>query len=325
MISVIVPLYNASSTIERCINSIIEQSYQDWELLLINDGSTDDSFLICEKMAKTDNRIRLFNKSNNGVSSARNVGLNNAKGNLITFIDSDDYVKKDYLSNLLGHLNCEVDLVLSYAEIHGNTGFKVERYPSKLVTEENFDSIFIENDMHWHTSPWSKLYRKSIIEDNGLRFCEGMHIGEDALFLYSYMLCSKTLYISSDTDYCYFDYIENSLTKRTNSLSSELFSYSKIEFIIKSLIQKKNISNLLAINNLYWVVASYQRRILNALYHNKVLKVDRYKILVEMNWGEYIKYINADSVKEKILIFLLKNRLFWCYDIARRIAISIRG
>lgn len=325
MISIIIPVYNAFSTIEKCVNSIIHQSYQDWELLLINDGSTDDTFRICCEYEAKDNRIHSFNKTNGGVSSARNVGLNNAQGEWITFIDSDDYVKSDYLKNLLSHTNETIDLVISYAEVHTENNFRPERYPSKLVTSENFDSIFIENDMHWHTSPWSKLYRREIIKNNHLCFCEGMHIGEDAMFLYSYILCSRTIYISSDTDYCYFAYNENSLTKRINNLESELLSYSNIKDIVLELISNKNISKSLALNNLYWLIASYQRRVLNALYHNEILRSERYKVLMNIDWSMYIKYISHNSVKEKILIVLLNKQLFGFYDFIRKVAVSIKN
>lgn len=184
MLSIIIPVYNTEKTLYRCIDSIINQSYRDWELLLIDDGSTDYSATICDNYTLQDKRIKVFHKSNEGVSAARNVGLKHAKGEWITFVDSDDYVKRDYLKNLLSHTSVTVDLVVSYAEVHDENGFKVERYPSKLVTNENFDTIFIENDMNWHTSPWSKLYKRKIIEENHLRFCKGMHIGEDAVFLF---------------------------------------------------------------------------------------------------------------------------------------------
>lgn len=99
-ISIIVPVYNAEKTLHRCTNSIINQLYQNWELLLIDDGSTDNSSVICDEYVRKDKRIRVFHKENGGVSSARNVGLDNAEGEWITFIDSDDWVENNYLSNL---------------------------------------------------------------------------------------------------------------------------------------------------------------------------------------------------------------------------------
>ena len=100
MISIIVPLYNAEQDLPRCIDSILAQSYTDFELLLIDDGSPDNCGAICDEYATRDSRVRVFHKKNGGVSSARNLGLENACGEYIAFIDSDDYVLNDYLEML---------------------------------------------------------------------------------------------------------------------------------------------------------------------------------------------------------------------------------
>lgn len=323
MITIIVPIYNSEQTLNRCVDSILKQKFCDWELLLINDGSTDRSGKICEEYALKDKRIKVFYKKNGGVSSARNIGLDNAKGEWIAFVDADDFVKEFYLAHLLEHSQKQVDLVISYAEIHNGINIQRESYPAKLVDDTNFESMFIENDMQWHTSPWSKLYKRCIIEKHHLRFCEGMHIGEDAVFLYSYMLCSKKSYISNDTDYCYFAYTSDSLTKRINSLTSEVLAYNQIREIVESMILKKIIKNPIALRNLNWLIASYQRRILNVLYHRKIQKQKRLSILKESNWDYYVKYIHADSLKEQILIILLKAHLYKFYDFVRVLAILI--
>lgn len=324
MVSIIIPVYNSETTLRCCLESVINQSISDWELILVDDGSNDKSGEICDEYAEKNQRIKVFHKKNGGVSSARNIGLDNAKGKWIVFIDADDFVKESYLANLLEHSQKQVDLVISYAEIHNGDDINKESYPPKLIDDTNFESMFIENDMNWHTSPWSKLYKRSIIEEHRLRFCEGMHIGEDAVFLYSYMLCSNRIYISNDTDYCYFAYNEGSLTKRVNSLDSETLAYNQILAIVESMIAKKSIKNFIALKNLNWLIASYQRRILNALYHNKVQKPKRLSILLNINWGYYIKHINSNSINEKIQIALLKKHHYRLYDFIRSIVILIR-
>lgn len=322
LVSIIVPVYNAEKTICRCIDSIINQTYIYWELILINDGSNDNSGKICDKYSKKDKRIKVFHKENGGVSSARNVGLDNAKGEWITFVDSDDWVKSEYIANLLSHFDEGIDLVVSYAEIFFIEYTQKEYYNSKTISFGNFEEMFIDNDMHWHTSPWSKLYKKSIIEKNHLRFCEGMHIGEDAVFLYSYILKSRLIYISSDTDYCYYSEIENSLTKRVNTLDSELLSYEKINEIVNDIISVRVIKNVKALSNLYWIIAVYLRRILNALYHNKINRRIRIKVLRTIKWDFYIENINANSFKEKILIQILKYKFYVVYDFIRFMSVK---
>lgn len=323
LISIIVPVYNGDKYLSRCVDSILSQTFQDFELLLVDDGSKDISSDICDNYAAKDQRIKVFHKKNGGVSSARNIGLNYAKGEWIAFIDADDYVKESYLANLWEHSQKQVDLVISYAEIHSGDGINKESYPSKFVDDTNFYSIFIENDMNWHTSPWSKLYKRSIIEEHHLRFCEGMHIGEDAVFLYSYMLYSNKIYISPDTDYCYFACNPGSLTKRVNSLASETLAYNQINAIVESLIFQKSIKDSIALKKLYWLIASYQRRILNALYHNKIQKQERLSILKNTDWNYYIKHIYSNSLKEKMLITLLKVRFYKLYDFVRTLAVLI--
>lgn len=324
MVSIVIPVYNSETTLKRCLESVIGQLFTNWELILVDDGSNDKSGDISDEYAVKDQRIKVFHKKNGGVSSARNIGLEHAKGEWIVFVDADDFVKESYLAHLLEHSQKNVDLVISYAEIHSGNKIQKESYPSKLVDKTNFESMFIENDMNWHTSPWSKLYKRSIIEEHHLRFCEGMHIGEDAVFLYSYMLYSNRIYISNDTDYCYFAYNEGSLTKRVNSLDSEILAYNQIRVIVQSMILKRSIKNFIALKNLNWLIASYQRRILNALYHNKVQKQKRLSILRNTNWKYYIKHINSNSINEKIQIALLKTHCYRLYDLIRSIVILIR-
>lgn len=323
LISIIIPIYNSEKTLHRCVDSILNQTFTDWELLLIDDGSKDKSGEICNEYATKDCRIKFFHKDNGGVSTARNIGLDNVEGEFVTFIDSDDWVNKKYLEHLVGHVEDDVDLVISYAEFYNDYGVRKEVYPAKIVTDNNFESIFIENDMHWHTSPWSKLYRMDVIRKNNLRFCEGMHIGEDALFLYSYILLSKKFYISSDTDYCYYETIQNSLTKRINNLFSELLSYRNINEIINRIIESKKIESKCVLDRLGWLIACYQRRVLNSLYHDRVSLYNRLKILKNEKWFYYVEYIKTTSIKERVLIFLLKYRLLVVYDCLRVLSANL--
>lgn len=325
VVSIIVPVYNAEKTLRRCVDSILKQSYRNWELLLIDDGSIDASALICDNYTLSDKRIKVFHKINAGVSSARNIGLENARGEWITFVDSDDCVKDVYLENLLGHVKETIDLVISFAEIHGKEFIRKENYPSRLITQDNFDILFTESDMYWHTSPWSKLYRRKIIQNNNLSFCVGMHIGEDAVFLYSYMLYSREIYVSSDTDYCYYACNENSLTKKINSLSSEILSYTNIEYIVTRIINERNIKNIEALNKLNRLKASYLRRILNSLYHNRIRRSERLKTLKSIDWNLYIQYIGKTSYKEEILKFMLNYKCFSIYDLLRIFSVMIKS
>lgn len=323
-ISVIIPVYNAEPYLGRCLDSLRTQTFADFELLLIDDGSRDRSGAMCDEYAGRDPRIRVFHQPNGGVSSARNVGLDHARGEWITFVDADDYVREHYLEHLLSHTGARIDLVISYAEVFGNGCSEKERYPSRRIEMPNLEVLFVENDMHWHTSPWSKLYRRQVIEQQRLRFCEGMHIGEDGLFLYTFMLASRVVFLSSDTDYCYFAFRADSLTKRVNSLESEMLSYTNMKRVVGELIHCGSIRNPLALKNLNWLIASYQRRLLNALYHNDIGRGRRLGILRSEDWTCYTDFIAGDSRKELVLRRMLKLGAYRLYDWVRRLSVQMK-
>lgn len=322
IISVIIPVYNAEDYLERCIESVLRQSFLDYEVLLIDDGSTDSSIDICNYYAKSNARICAYHKENAGVSSARNLGLQHAKGKWIAFIDSDDWVDPFYLEHLIGHTTDDIDLVFSYATIFFNDGkFLRETFPIKNISSDEIESAFVENELHGHTAPWSKLYRRELIEKIELRYCEGMHIGEDAVFLYSYILHCRNLYISNDADYFYSFETADSLTKRVNSLESELMGYYKITDIIQTLCVCKNVKDLTALSKLDWMKGYYVRRVLNALYHNgNISRAKRMEIVKKIDLRPYLEAVNIPAPKERILSFLLKCRLVYVYDMLRVVA-----
>ena len=324
MISVIIPVYNAEPYLKRCIDSVLSQSWGSFELLLVDDGSSDNSGKICDEYANKDARIKVFHKENGGVSSARNVGLRNACGNWISFVDADDSVEPDYLKNLLGHADETIDLVVSYSKRYLKRGIIKESYPSILIDDSNFEQMFVKNDMHWHTAPWSKLFRTEIIKKNGLMFCEGMHICEDALFVYSYMLLSRSLYISNDTDYCYYSERENTLTKRMNPVESELLTCHQIYVIVIRMIEEKKIKDACALRHLNWLIASNVRRVLDALYHNKTSYAERMNIIKRIDTKIYVHYIGKRSWKEELLKLLLRHRCFCLYDGVREMVVLYR-
>lgn len=323
LISIIVPVYNTGKYLDRCIQSVLAQTYTNWELLLIDDGSTDSSGAICDKYAAEDNRIRVFHKENGGVSSARNLGLDNAKGDWITFIDADDSVKPEYLSNLLKHTHTGADLIFSYAEFHYSNGCVIaESYPEQIITKENFHIALTKHDLCWHTSPWSKLFKAKLCPK--LRFTEGMPIGEDLVFLYSYMCeCTKILF-STNTDYCYNVDIQTSLTKKSHNIKTEYFVYTQVAMALQKLIEEKNITNYLAIDKTKWIIASYTRRVLNSLYISELSKNERLAYMATLNIPIYTKYIGMTSLYENIYIHLLKLKYYSLYDCLRMLIARIK-
>lgn len=318
LVSIIVPVYNAEKYLNRCIDSILSQTMTDFELLLIDDGSKDNSGRICDEYAEKDARVRVFHKPNGGVSSARNLGLDNAKGKWITFVDADDRCSCNYLEHLLSKVDDDTDLIISYAVICDSTGEKAEVYPEYRINATNFERLFVDSDMHWHTSPWAKLYRASIIYENSLRFNEMMHIGEDADFLFSFMLITDKIYVSSDTDYYYTCDVSGSLTKRINTIDSEIASYRTILCLVNRTIQQKNIKDNRSLDNLGWLVASYVRGVLNSLYYNDAQSYQRIDLIKSLDIDSYIRYSKNALWKEQVGRVLLYFGQYRLYDLMRQ-------
>lgn len=183
-ISIIVPVYNTEKYLHRCIDSILVQTFTDFELLLINDGSTDKSGEICDEYAMKDSRIRVFHKKNGGVSSARNLGLDNTKGEWVAFVDSDDWIKTDYLYSMMSQ--SDADMIMSSFEIIDN----FEEWDNNIKNElYNYSKIkfFLERYINTATlcAPWCKLFKVSLI--GNLRFNELISFKEDTIFVFEYL------------------------------------------------------------------------------------------------------------------------------------------
>lgn len=317
-VSVIVPVYNADKYLRRCIDSILSQTFADFELLLVDDGSTDGSPAICDAYAARDSRVRVFHKPNGGVSSARNLGLDNARGEWITFCDADDWVGKEYIRNLVIAFTDEaIDMVFNYAIVNRCGKIDKERYPKRLIALSDLPLLFLENDLIWHTSPWSKLFKRSVIEKWQICFPLGMHIGEDAVFLFSYMMKCNKIRVVCTCDYHYMIYPASSLTRRINSFASEYQGYKRILDIACQLqaMCKDYARELEA--KFCWLVGGYQRRCLIALYHDKIHVHERRRFLKSQDFGCYLSGVREDSVQGKIYQSLLRCKFFFLYDLVR--------
>lgn len=185
-------MYNAELYIEETINSVLNQSYQNFELLIIDDGSNDASANICEKISAKDERVRIIREKNGGVSSARNCGIANAKWEWILFIDSDDIVDNDYVqsfipfmrkNSLAQHAGCKISHLDKKQEIY--------HIASTKSNEESKGFIQLYSKNLLYSSVWGKLFNKSIIIDNNIRFNEEINNGEDRLFVSDYLLCPE--------------------------------------------------------------------------------------------------------------------------------------
>ena len=223
LISVIVPVYNVENYLEDCLESIINQSYKNIEIILINDGSTDKSGNICDEYANKDNRIKVLHKENGGVSSARNDGMAMASGEYLTFVDSDDIIHPDYLSILYQDaIDYDADIV-HCAATHKSFGDKPYTFPAlgEPETEIHNGRRMVELALVDHKSTYGsvrKLYKKSILED--VEFVEGQSSHEDSLFVFKLALKRPVFCIDNRCLYM--------IIKHSDSLSKRSISEKKI-------------------------------------------------------------------------------------------------
>lgn len=207
MISIIIPVYNVKKYLKDCLDDILKQTYTDWECILVDDGSKDGSDEICDSYVLKDTRFKVIHKENGGVSSARNCGIDAAKGEWITFVDADDKLTSNFLKSLIEHTNENDELVVGGNRYFGLEEGQTVPPENKVVLRQEFKSlIFIDTDWTWQRIfyvVWGKLFRMSIIKDNGLLFDTNMVISEDTIFLLTYMTHVNSVCMVVASDYLY--------------------------------------------------------------------------------------------------------------------------
>lgn len=198
LVTIIIPVYNAEAFLPKCIESIISQSYSNFELLLVDDCSTDNSYSICQSYSSLDSRLLIIrNNINKGVTITRNLGLDNAKGEYILFIDNDDYIDNNYIETFINALQDYDD---------------VDLLTQNIVFHYQGEEPFVETNQLSLGGPWGKLFKRSIIENHQIRFIPGLKYNEDNLFILDYLEHSNNHFNIQYAGYHYI--IHNSCTSK---------------------------------------------------------------------------------------------------------------
>lgn len=313
LISIIVPIYNNSRYLEECINSILNQTYKNLEIILVNDGSKDDSLNICEKIMKKDKRIIVVNKKNTGVSDTRNVGIDIAKGKYIVFVDSDDVIDNNMIFSLYKiAIEKNVDVVrCNYREYGTSNKGKLYDIEEKKFTKEEIQNVipyFTTNNKNIPAYIWVLLINK----DKIVKFDKTLYFMEDTEFFIRLLLNIDSIYFSSQ---CLYNY-------RYNNHSASKNSKKVIDNILGILDSEKRIKHFLKENNL---LNEELNKRMNATAFSliiskiKLLSVDEInrkeikEILKLKEIKEILDNIKISNISKKILIeyFCLKNNFFY--------------
>jgi len=236
-ISIIIPIYNVSKFLPDCLDSIINQSYNNLEIICINDGSTDDSKNIILKYKEKDNRIILINQENKGLAGARNTGLKYATGKYVYFCDSDDWIDKDLIKHSYEQIQkYNSDLVIfDFNNVYDGLIVKVNRVSSFIQKYGHKVFNFNENKniIYQNPSACAKLYKKSFLEQNNLYFPEDLRFGEDSPFWIKLLFCNPKITLLNEYLYFYRKREGGLTTKTTDFVERQWYVYTELKKVLK--------------------------------------------------------------------------------------------
>lgn len=283
LFTVIVPIYNSEKTLERCIDSILSQSFIDFELILVDDGSTDQSGLICDSYANRDSRIVVIHTENAGISSARNKGLESFKGEWVTFADSDDEYTKDAFKSIavsISKAQSSCQLIIENVIMVPTEGNSYEVYDYFL---SDLDSLY---NAHWKGAVWNCMFLGSTINNNQIRFDETLRFFEDHLFFATYLNYVNSIsYISTP---CYIQYLPQSYSRK-------YCAYLGYEYMLSSYIKIRSVNRRYSTDFVDGLTMKFIQYLSSLKQTQKNDAIDVFK----QNVGKDIQYSKG---KKKLLI-----------------------
>jgi len=326
-ISVIVPVYNMEKYLNRCVDSILLQSFSDFEVILVDDGSKDTSGDICDSYALSDSRIRVIHKENGGVSAARNAALNIASGEYITFCDSDDYVETDWLKQLYDNVVNDnfVDVVSMNFNVVGEENDILTKPSEYLQFKKYFDSEhdvikYLISDILCGRAGWSvciRIFKKSILNKYNIRFCESCNnYAEDMIFVLEYTLKAKGVQVLNYRGYNYFQRSNSMMHKSENVIRlNDLNECSNHfgNFVFKYIKNKRYANKYLPVFHWFMMNIEYKGMIENQTILNLPLEIDKisniswYKKMTGKIFFHYRFFTKIYGRKKAMEIFMVSS------------------
>lgn len=301
-ISVVVPVYNVERYIKQCVDSILSQSYNNFELLLIDDGSNDNSGRICDNYVEAESRVRVIHQSNSGVSCARNRGIIEARGEWIVFVDSDDFVDSDYLENFKIQSD-EADIILQgleYYDNHTEHYFNPFNFPDCFINDNNLKHIVIETNLLHCGYPFAKAFKRSLLEN--IRFRIDISFHEDHIFVLEALNAANNIKLVNSIAYKYRCFHSNT------TLSQKRHSWYMLNAAADEMIKKLDVMS----KRFLYKDSVYYRNIYSFAYYPKIEAVfELFRAGLERNLRRknYHSIIRKSELREKYYPTQLKFRI----------------
>lgn len=308
LISIILPVYNAEKTVSSTIESILSQTYENFELIIINDGSSDSSDDICKKFQNADNRIVYISRTNEGVSKTRNEGISLSKGKYLMFIDADDSLKKTMLEIMIKSINMSSLAICGYERINEKNSFCVKKYiTDEKFNASNYDRMIekLQNN-NLFNQVWNKIFLKRNIVNNNVKFDESLSLGEDFRFVLDYLNYCDNVNVISDVLYRYANSTNGLNAKvRSNILDIRL---SNSKYLI-DFFEKMKYNNDYSYHNYIKAYAS-SLRALSRFKEKKIKKQLLKEFTIRANSDELLKKIlkNSNNKADRIVTILFLNK-----------------
>lgn len=323
-VSVIVPIYNTEKFLRKCIESIVNQTLEEIEIILINDGSTDNSHIICEEYSrKYPEKIRYINNKNIGCSATRNLGISLAKGEYITFVDSDDYIEREMYKEMYEKVKAEEAEIIISGVKYIKIPEKIERIVTPQIFSKNISEYLKERNKTAFC--WNKLFKRSLILQKNIKFPENTHNTEDLVFSFKAIVNSKKNCYLEKSYYNYIHHGSNSIF----SLEKKLGVFISFEILYSYLLEKNYIKNKKIMKRYFENFNTYAiKGIFFSLLNPKLVSEEEYKKYNQLFYEE-LKKIHYLPLKSKFLVYYYREvvliiRKFRLYNILKKIKNKVR-
>jgi len=322
LVSAIVPVYNGEKYLRKCLESLINQSYKNMEIILINDGSTDKSSKICDAYVLSDNRIRVIHTQNNGPATARNIGIDNSKGKFIFFVDADDFIEGNAISLLIeNYKQYKADIIIGdfkkvkkgIVENRNDISFSSNKFLTKQDII-NYSRLYLKkpNKYLLFAFSWGRLFKSSIIKDNNIFFNTDLHTFEDVAFNFDYLNYTNEVYFLKEVIYNHTIYDNySSATMTVSDNPKKLFGYKQalvnINNFLKNSLVGDEIKKEVGHAYIYLTIIQLVRTCgqINNNNKKKIFQIIQ-EIICDPDIRNNLKFYAPSKGDSKILPFLMK-------------------